>query len=136
MSPVYFDTHFKLGLPLQALPDSFAIITALATTGEVWSDQQNKAANESLRAELESAGVLLGPITGYSRVTNHAEPGFAASVGFEEACKLGAKYKQDAIYYVSGGTLFVSHCDHRRSLNPVTRFAERTEASTLDYELR
>lgn len=53
MTPIYFDTRFKLGLPLTELPDSFAIITAHATTGEVWTAEDNNAANEALRAELK-----------------------------------------------------------------------------------
>lgn len=130
MTPLYFDTRFKLGLPLDALPDAFAIITACATTGEVWTEEENRTANENLRAELEAGGNLLGSITGYSPATQHAEPGFAASVPFEEACKIGAKFKQDAIYYVSSGTLFVSHCDHRRCLKPVTLFSQRADAHT------
>lgn len=42
MPPIYFDTRFKLGMPLAELPDSFAIITAYATTGEVWTAEDNK----------------------------------------------------------------------------------------------
>ena len=127
MTPVYFDTRFKLGLPLADLPDSFAIITAHATTGEVWTAEDNNTASETLRAELASSGQLIGTITGYSPVTQHAEPGYAAALEFEEACKIGARFKQDAIYYVSSGTLFVSHCDHRRSLKPITQFAKRAD---------
>ena len=127
MTPVYFDTRFKLGLPLADLPDSFAIITAHATTGEVWTAEDNNTASETLRAELASSGQLIGTITGYSPVTQHAEPGYAAALEFEEACKIGARFKQDAIYYVSSGTLFVSHCDHRRNLKPITQFAKRAD---------
>jgi hypothetical protein len=127
MTPIYFDTRFKLGMPLAELPDSFAIITAHATTGEVWTPEDNNTANEALRNELERGGQLIGTITGYSPVTQHAEPGYAAALEFEEACKIGARFKQDAIYYVSSGTLFVSHCDHRRSLKPITQFAKRAD---------
>jgi hypothetical protein len=28
---------------------------------------------------------------------------------------------------VSSGTLFVSHCDHRRSLRPITQFSKRVD---------
>lgn len=129
MPPIYFDTRFKLGLPLAQLPDSFAIITAHATTGEVWTPEDNNAANETLRADLEKGGQLLGTITGYSPETNHAEPGFAAAIPFKEACKIGARFKQDAIYYVSSGTLFVSHCDHRRNLKPITQFSKRVDSN-------
>jgi len=129
MTPVYFDTRFKLGLPLADLPDSFAIITAHATTGEVWTAEDNNTASETLRAELASSGQLIGTITGYSPVTQHAEPGYAAALEFEEACKIGARFKQDAIFYVSSGTLFVSHCDHRRSLKPITQFSKRVDSN-------
>jgi hypothetical protein len=129
MTPIYFDTRFKLGLPLAELPDSFAIITAYATTGEVWTAEDNKTACEALRAELERGGQFIGTITGYSPETNHAEPGFAAAIPFEEACKIGVRYKQDAIYYVSSGTLFVSHCDHRRNLKPITQFSKRIDSN-------
>jgi hypothetical protein len=128
MPPAYFDTRFKLGLPLPELPDSFAIITAYAATGEVWTPEDNQTANEALRAELEREGQLIGAITGYSPVTQHAEPGYAAALEFEEACKIGARFKQDAIYFVSSGTLFVSHCDHRRSLKPITQFSKRVDS--------
>ena len=129
MTPVYFDTRFKLGLPLADLPDSFAIITAHATTGEVWTAEYNNTASETLRAELASSGQLIGTITGYSPVTQHGEPGYAAALEFEEACKIGARFKQDAIFYVSSGTLFVSHCDHRRNLKPITLFSKRVDSN-------
>ena len=60
-----------------------AIITAPATTSEVWTAEDNHAANEALRDELERGGKLLGTITGYSSITQHAEPGYAAALGFE-----------------------------------------------------
>ena len=127
MSPDYFDTRFKLDLPFSELPESFAIITAYATTGEAWTAAENQGASETLRAELAGGGHLIGAITGYSPVTHHAEPGYAAALEFEAACKIGARFKQDAIYFVSSGTLFVSHCDHRRSLKPITQFSKRVD---------
>jgi hypothetical protein len=127
MTPAYFDTRFKLGLTLSELPESFAIITAYATTGEVWTAEDNHAANEALREELDKSGQLIGTITGYSSITQHAEPGFTAVLEFEEACNIGVRFKQDAIYYVSSGTFFVSYCDHRRSLKPITQFSKRVD---------
>lgn len=129
MSPDYFDTRFKLDLPISELPESFAIITAYATTGETWTAEENQAASETLRAELAGGGHLLGTITGFSPLTHHAEPGFMTSISFEDACKIGVRFKQDAIYFVSSGTLFVSHCDHRRSLKPITQFSKRVDSN-------
>ena len=128
MQPDYFETRFKLGLPAGDLPDTFAIITAFQTTGQEWPIERNQEATTRLQAELAQAGSLLGTVTGYSPRTGHAEPGFAAHLSFEQACDLGLRYEQDAIYFVSSGTLFVSHCDYRRSLNPVARFLERVDA--------
>lgn len=128
MQPEYFETRFKLGLPAEGLPDTFAIITAFQTTGQTWSDKRNQEATDQLQAALVKAGALLGSATGYSPRTGHAEPGFAASISFEQACDLGQHYQQDAIYFVTSGTLFVSHCDHRRALSRVTRFLERVDA--------
>jgi hypothetical protein len=127
MPPFYYQTRFLPdGLPTP-LPRTFAIVTACATTGETWTDSENAAANGALRAELESSERLLGSLTGYSPVTGHAEPGFAASLPFEAACDLGLRFKQDAIYYVDSGILHVSYCDQRRRLEPVGTFLERLD---------
>ncbi len=73
------------------------------------------------------SGHLLGSLTGYSPITGHTESGFAASLPFEEACNLGLKFKQDAIYYIDSGLLHVSYCDQRRRLEPVGTFLERLD---------
>ena len=128
MQPDYFETRFRLGLPVEPLPDQFAIVTAYQTTGEQWTLERNQEATQQLEQELRKLGALLGPATGYSPRTGHAEPSFAALLSFEQACDLGPRYHQDAIYSIRSGTLFVSHCDHRRAFNPVTRFLERVDA--------
>jgi hypothetical protein len=127
MPPFYYQTRFKPDALPTPLPGTFAIITAYATTGETWTDSENEAANTALRAELEMSDRLLGSLTGYSPVTGHAEPGFAASLPFEAACDLGLKFKQDAIYYVDTGILHVSYCDQRRRLEPVCAFLDRLD---------
>ncbi len=129
MHPDYFDTRFKLQLPDGELPEDFAIVTAYQPTGTTWSDERNQEATAQLRAELEHLGALLGTAIGYSPRTGHAEPGFTVRLSFEQACDLAHHYEQDAIYFISGGTLFVSHCDHRRTLKSVTRFMDRVDAA-------
>lgn len=129
MLPDYFETRFKLDVPIEVLPEHFAIVTAYQPTGTKWPEDRNQEATLQLSQELEQQNVLLGKATGYSPKTGHAESGFAAHLSFEKACDLGLRYEQDAIYFVSSGTLFVSHCDHRRSLNPVARLLERVDAT-------
>ena len=127
MQSDYFETRFQLGLTAENLPEQFAIITACQPTGTKWPEERNQEANRQLQQELEQQGALLGEVTGYSPRTGHAEPGFAALLSFNQACDLGLRYQQDAIYFISCGTLFVSHCDLRRALKPVTHFHERVD---------
>lgn len=61
-------------------------------------------------------------LTGYSPTTVHAEPGWAVEMPWDEACDLGLRFKQDAIYSVRGDELTVTFCDHRRGLVPVGAF--------------
>ncbi len=125
MHPAYAETHFHCPAPLDTCPGEFAIITAHATTGETWTDAQNAAADIELEKQLREKGVWVRRITGYSPTSLHAEPGWAAALSFEEACVLGSRFKQDAIYFVRGGTLFVSHCDQRRKLVEIGSFLPR-----------
>ena len=124
MNPNYFETHFEVPFAWTHRPAQFAIITAWATTGEVWTDEQNRAANERLETELRSLRCWMQPITGYSPATGHAEPGWAVAVGFDEAREIGTRYRQDAIYYVEGDMLTVSPCAGEESA-VVGPFTER-----------
>ena len=128
MHPAYFETRFRTPERVPSWPEAFAIITAYATTGESWSDSENLDADLRLQAEL--VGVWHERITGYSPTTGHAEPGWAVDLAFEDACDLGDRFRQDAIYWVRSGELFVSRCDDRRALVRVGSFPERLDRAT------
>ncbi len=125
MYPAYAETHFCCPDALTGCPDEIAIITAHATTGEKWTDAQNAAADVELENLLRGKGEWVHRLTGYSPTTLHAEPGWTAALSFEAACDIGSRFKQDAIYFVRGGTLFVSHCDRRRKLIEIGPFLPR-----------
>ena len=111
-------------------PRRFVILTAYATTGTSWSEAENEDADRRLEAALRARVGEDGKvrrITGFSPTTGHAEPGWAARLPFEEACDLGARFRQDALYVVRDDGLFVSYCDERRALVPVGSFRERLE---------
>jgi hypothetical protein len=127
MPSFYFETHFKGQDKGWEVPEEFSILTAFATTGKQWTDAQNKAADLALEHELRSDGKCLSRLTGFSPETLHAEPGWVAAIGWDVACDLGLKYKQDAIYHVKGDELFVSYCDGSRALVPVGMFRERLD---------
>jgi len=131
INPIYFETRFRspTGIELPAeWPSSFAIISAYATTGQVWTDEQNQAADDELRHEFASRNVWHQRIIGYSPSTGHEEPSWIAGIGWGKACNVGFVCKQDAIYYVSDDVLTVSHCDHRREPVMVGKFSERLDA--------
>jgi hypothetical protein len=125
MNPIYLETHFHAENEGYEWPASFAIITAYATTGELWTIEANQVADAELQRFLIGKDCLLGRVTGYSPATGHAEPGWAAQLGWEEACDVGRTFKQDAIYVVLQDVLFVTYCDTRRGLVKVARFNER-----------
>lgn len=123
MNPIYFDTHFQT--PVEVCPDSFAIITAYATTGQAWTEEENEAADQALQQFLKANGSLLGRIVGYSPETGHEEPGWGTRIDWREACDIGLRFKQDAVYFVQNDVLWVTYCDERRDLIQVGRFSER-----------
>jgi hypothetical protein len=110
---------------MHSWPASFAIITAHATTGTSWSAEENERAD--LRLQDALADRWCERITGYSPRTGHAEPGWAVVLPFHEACDLGARFQQDAIYLVASDDLFVSYCDERRALVRVGSFMDRLD---------
>jgi hypothetical protein len=50
MNPIYDETNFYTPESNTALPATFGIITAYATTGENWSDSKNIRADTELEA--------------------------------------------------------------------------------------
>jgi Protein of unknown function (DUF3293) len=125
MHPPYFETQFRCEPDMKTLPDAFVLITGYATTGEVWPIEINEAADRALESELRERGCLLGRVTGVSPMDGHEEPGWAAELPWDEACELGLRFRQDAIYVITGDELWVTHCDARRHLIHVGPFRVR-----------
>ena len=127
LHPAYFTTRFRAAEPLETWPDRFAIVSAHATTGQVWTDEENRAADRKLREELMRLGAPPRPITGFSPETGHAEPSWAVVLSIDDACALGRRFRQDAIYHVAGDRLHVIRCAEPRRLVYVGGFRERLE---------
>jgi len=88
-------------------PKSFAILTAYATTGETWTDEQNKDADQKLEAELRKAGHRLHRISGYSSDLKTYEEGWAVVMDLKTAWDLAVKYKQVALFYYQNDELLL-----------------------------
>ena len=125
MHPAYFETRFRVEAMPGDWPASFVILSAWATTGQSWTAQANESADRRLAQRLAQRGLWRLRITGYSPTTGHAEPGWAFTMGLEEACDLGQRFQQDALYWVDHDRLSVTHCDHRRGLLPIGPFRQR-----------
>ena len=87
-------------------------------------------------AGISATHRTISRVMGYSPESGHEEPGWAADLSkrdddapglqsWQDACDLGLKYRQDAIYVVKEDQLFVTFCDTRRQLVPVAAFSDR-----------
>ena len=98
-------------------PKDFAILTAYATTGETWTDEQNKDADQKLEAELRKGGYRIHRISGYSKDLKTHEEGWAVVMDLKTAWNLAVKYKQVALFYYQNDDLLLvyalgySRCD-------------------------
>jgi len=122
--PAYSQTRFLIETPPSHWPEHFSLITAWATTGEVWTPGQNQEADERLRQSLLTRGVWHHRITGKSPDGKHAEPGWAVAILPDEAKQLGAVFSQDAIYCVTADALSVISCKENRDA-PLGSFRNR-----------
>ena len=114
----YFETLFRVGSEVardellemvEKSEGNIALLTAYATTGETWTQEENDEATEDLLSDLGDYLPCYG-ITGYSPITEHGELGFAMEMDLDKAIELGKKYLQDAIYCVRRGELFLHTC--------------------------
>ncbi|MFN9717843.1 MAG: DUF3293 domain-containing protein [Planctomycetota bacterium] len=121
----YFETRFSVQLQGIDWPEAFAIVTACATTGEIWSHEASADATTRLLAAIRQANLWHCPVTGFSPAGSHHEPGWAIACSLEDACLLGQKFRQHAIYYVRGDELTVCLCENTFSEVTVGHFRER-----------
>jgi hypothetical protein len=88
-------------------PNSFAILTAYATTGETWTPEQNIEADRQLEAELRKGGHRIHRISGYSNDLETHEEGWAVVMDLKPAWDLAVKYKQVALFYYKDDELLL-----------------------------
>lgn len=127
MHPAYFETRFRTAGPVPAWPERFVILTACATTGEVWSAERCARADATLHQQLAARCGWLVRLTGYSPVTGHAEAGWGCDLDHATGCEVGRQFLQDALYLVDRGGLFVGQCDRPSELVWVAPFFDRLD---------
>lgn len=126
--PEFLGTRFRSESPPDVWPVQFTIVTAWATTGEVWTEVENVAADQRLAAALAASGVWHHRITGYDPGSEHAEPGWAIEQTVEDAVALGLRFKQLGIFAIEGDELWLVMCERPGDRVRVGRFRERLDA--------
>jgi hypothetical protein len=123
----YFQTKFEVPIEPKQYPQQFAIITAYNPMNQLLSDYHNIIRNNILKEEPQQKYDWVYQINGFDETTYHKEDGFMFNCScLYEACKLGDKYSQDAIYYVLDNILYVSKCSkNQRKLVKVENFLSR-----------
>ena len=66
INPLYLSTFLDLGTDWSEQPEEFAIISGYATTGEKWSEERNRQADDLLLQLLVEMGNWLRRVTGYA----------------------------------------------------------------------
>lgn len=132
MNSAYFETRFRTSQAVHEWPREFVIISAFATTGETWTPDQNAAADRLLEAELKARDGWVVRIVGYSPTTDHAEPSWAVTMPVDEACAMGRRFRQDAIYHVLDDVLSVTYCAGHAALVVVGSFRSRLDSHRFE----
>jgi Protein of unknown function (DUF3293) len=132
MDPVYFETRFRINQSVTDWPSEFAIISAFATTGQRWTTEQNEDADHRLVSELRMRNGWLVRIFGLSPTSGHTEPSWAVDLRLDDACRIGQRFLQDAIYYVKNDELSVTRCNGQRALVHIGSFKDRLDQARLE----
>jgi len=126
--PAYFLTRFYVSSEELEFPQQGVILSACATTGEVWSADRNRVADRELESCLRdySPGFLVRLI-GYSPVDNHAEACWLVDLDLLTGCRIGEQFLQDALYLLEGQALDVVDCSDRFRRAAVGNFYDRLD---------
>lgn len=113
MNPAYRQVRFRLNPPGMETPDAFAIVTAWNPDGRTTAWENNQKANGRLQSRLDEADLYWFSVTGGSPDFAHVEPGFGvAGISREAAVVLGREFRQEAIFWVEGGAVFLVSCEN------------------------
>lgn len=126
----YFQVRFRAVDPPPVWPARFVILTAWATTGEIWTAAENRAADARLAQTLQADGAWTVRITGYAPDSGHAEPGWACCLPHAAALALGREFRQHAIFTVDHDHLTVLRCADGRAA-AAGSFSARLDATCV-----
>ena len=124
----YYETRFIIKQYDNSWPETFAIISGYATTGQKWTDTTNCNSDHKLHKLISSRKKWAQRLIGYSPTTGHNEPSWATNFSIADACYIGKIFMQDAIYYVKNNKLLLIYCnDPQRQQFYVDQFRTRID---------
>jgi Protein of unknown function (DUF3293) len=110
MKPQYLQTFFQTPCKPQPLPLEFIIITACNPEGRNYPQPENDRYDAGLAAHLTQQALSFWRVNGGSKDFSHVEPGYAVETDFKNGLQLGRRFKQEAIFWVRQGKLFLVEC--------------------------
>lgn len=126
--PAYFKTRFYAEKGPNKFPNNGVILSAFATTGQVWSSEKNRQADLDLEGLLRTfPNKYLWRLIGYSPDDQHAEPSWLIDLDCQIACEIGLRFEQDALYRIEEGELLVVRCNDAADRARVGRFDQRID---------
>ena len=112
MNPAYQTTVFDWE---GSLPHTFVVITAYNPNGKRSSpESRNRHQDATLKSVLLGRGLSPVRVTGMSPDQVHQEPGWAVELSEHDALELGRVFKQEAIYIIRDGQIYLTSCAHPR----------------------
>ncbi|WP_169753928.1 DUF3293 domain-containing protein [Photobacterium aquae] len=85
----------------------FAILTAFNPRSTVISNKENRLRHSQLTKELRRSGFSFESVVTCSPDGRWAEQGVMVAMDKSEACRVAARWEQNAIYWVENGELFL-----------------------------
>ena len=126
--PAYFETRFYIAKPERELCDPAIVLSAFATTGEVWPKEKNRLADESLKSRLDKLPHrAIIRMLGYSPMSGHGEPSWLIDCDLTTGCWIGREFHQDALYLIEKKELYVVSCNAPGDMAHIGRFSERLD---------
>ena len=116
MNPAYLHAVFAWD-NTEPLPSSFAIITAYHQNGRISPDSRNRHQDATLHQVLLGRGLKPVRVVGMSPDGEHREPSWAVAVDEASALALGRLFKQEAVFLIREGRLFVYQCSQKQRSN-------------------
>ncbi|MEP2775059.1 MAG: DUF3293 domain-containing protein [Luteolibacter sp.] len=129
----YKKARFRAIEPEGDWPEEFGVVTACNPAGEPISERENAERTRQLEVLLLEAGRVIFPVTGYDPNSPHEEAGFGVVCGKDEILRLGRLWKQEAVFWIVKGKVWLLSCAPGGEEVPMPPFAEMLGMPACPY---